>query len=204
MYVPKYAQFDEPNLIYEFMESHSFATIVTHQKDLFANHFPFLIGRENGRITLSGHMARNNPQWKHLESGSQVLVIFQGPHAYISPGIYVNKLNVPTWNYTAVHLYGRARAMHDAASIENILTRTVEKFENQRTQPWKYDLPQDFRGELIKAIVGFEIEVERVEGKFKLSQNRDAKDYIAVIEEFTKHTDSNSKELLKYMTATRG
>ena len=148
-------------------------------------------------------MARSNPQWNHIESGSPVLIVFQGPHAYISPSIYVNKLNVPTWNYTAVHVYGKAKAIHDAESIEEILVKTVEKFESERPIPWKYDLPQGFRDKLIKAIVGFEINVERIESKFKLSQNRSVEDYESVVKEFSKLPDPNSQELLRYMAATK-
>jgi transcriptional regulator len=203
MYIPKYAKHDDPNLIREFIDSHPFATLITQQPGLFVNHFPFLLSHENERLVLSSHMARNNPQWKHIEDKSEVLIIFQGPHAYISPSMYVNKLNVPTWNCTAVHVYGRAKAIHDAAAIEEILTKTLEKFESRRDRPWEYNLPQDFRDNLIKAIVGFEIEAERSEGKFKLSQNRAPEDYEAVIANLSTSRDPGTEELLKYMAATK-
>jgi transcriptional regulator len=202
MYVPKYARNDDPNLIREFIESHPFATLISHKAEMYANHFPFLVNGENGRLTLSSHMARSNPQWEQID-GSGVLLIFQGPHAYISPSFYVNKLNVPTWNYTAVHAYGKARTIHDISVIEGILSKTVEKFESLREEPWKYDLPEDFRRKLTEAIVGFEVDVERIESKFKLSQNRTPDDYQAVVSALSKLSDQNSKELLKYMFTTR-
>ncbi len=202
MYIPKYAKHENPELIREFLESHPFATLITQNESICANHFPFLICNKSGKLRLKSHMARNNPQWNYFENDSSVLVVFQGPHAYISPSIYVNKLNVPTWNYTAVHVYGKVHAIHDSAEIEEILIDTVAKFEHLRPAPWKYDLPQSFRENLIKAIVGFSIEIERIEGKFKLSQNRAPEDYQAVVKEFSSQSDDLSIELVKYMALT--
>jgi transcriptional regulator len=203
VYIPKYAKHEDPGLVREFIESHPFATVVTHVSGLFAGHFPFLVSDLHGDLVLVSHMAKSNPQWKQIENEPTVLVIFQGPHAYVSPSIYINPMNVPTWNYTAVHAYGKARVIHELEAVESILARTVEKFESQRESPWRYDLPRDFRDKLIKAIVAFEISIERVEGKFKLSQNREPKDYEAVVREFSKLEDANSKELIRYMSRTR-
>ncbi len=202
MYLPSYAKEENVETIEKFIQQHSFATLVTQEAgESVANHLPILFGHSEGRRVLSGHMARSNPQWQTFQSGGPVLVIFQGPHTYISPSFYVNPLNVPTWNYTAVHVYGKATAIHDSAKIEEILEQTVLKYESQMESPWKYDLPQEFREKLVQAIVGFEIIVDRYEAKFKLSQNREAADYDSVIRHLSKSDSPNVIELLKYMNS---
>jgi len=203
MYVPKYAQRDESSLIHKFILEHPFATLMTYDREPYANHFPFLFEPNGNGGRLMSHMARSNGQWRQLEADPRALVVFQGAHSYISPSIYANSLNVPTWNYMAVHVYGRAKIIHDPDRIEKILQATVERFESNRDQPWKYDLPEEFRSKLVKAIVGFEIDIERVESKFKLSQNRAPEDYAAVVEEFLKRTDENGREMLAYMHLTK-
>lgn len=202
MYIPKYANQEDRDLILDFMDEYPFATIITPQ-NLCANHFPLLLERNGDGEMLVGHMAKANSQWRELVDKQQVLAIFQGPHSYISPSIYVNKLNVPTWNYTAVHAYGKATVTHDATKIEEILFKTINRFEGMRKTPWKYDLPKDFRNQLVHAIVGFEIRIEKIEAKFKLSQNRSSEDYQAVFREFSLCEDANGMALFKYMKLTQ-
>jgi transcriptional regulator len=211
MYIPAYAKHENPELLTEFIESHPFATCITrseetseHSSEVYANHFPCLLEVDaKGPRRIVSHMARNNPQWKQMATGAEVLFIFHGPHAYISPSIYVNKLNVPTWSYTAVHAYGHAKIIEDSSAIEEILSKTVSFFESPRAKQWAYDLPQEFRQKLVQAIVGFEVEIKRIEGKFKLNQNRKSEDYNAVVGELTSQGDQNSTELLRYMSLTR-
>jgi len=175
LYIPAHFRKDDPDTLYAFMEQYAFGTLVsTGPKGLHVSHIPFLPEREGGKVRLLGHVARGNPQWEALEGADHVLAIFNGPHAYVSPGWYQNHPAVPTWNYAVVHAHGKARLM-DEAELHDLVVRLSNTYEAGRTKPWKAtELPADFVGNLLKAIVGFEIEVERLEGKFKLSQNRPA------------------------------
>jgi len=175
LYIPAHFRKDDPDTLYAFMEQYAFGTLVsTGPKGLHVSHIPFLPEREGGKVRLLGHVARGNPQWEALEGADHVLAIFNGPHAYVSPGWYQNHPAVPTWNYAVVHAHGKARLM-DEAQLHDLVVRLSNTYEAGRPKPWKAtELPADFVGNLLKAIVGFEIEVERLEGKFKLSQNRPA------------------------------
>ena len=175
LYIPPHFRQDDPDALYSFMERHAFGTLVsTGPKGLHVSHIPFLPEREGARVRLLGHVARGNAQWEALEGARDVLAIFHGPHAYVSPGWYQNHPAVPTWNYAVVHAHGRARLM-DEAELHDLVVRLSNTYEAGRPKPWKAtELPADFVSNLLKAIVGFEIEVERLEGKFKLSQNRPA------------------------------
>lgn len=165
------------------MRQHGFATLVTqHDGALFASHLPLMLDSGIGTHgALLGHMARNNPQWQYFAAGAEVLVMFQGAHAYVSPAWYEpNTMVVPTWNYSAVHAYGRARILSEA-ELETILHLLVKEYEKAYPQPWKLALTQVMRERMLSAIVGFEITLTRVEGKFKLSQNRSEQDQRNVI-----------------------
>jgi transcriptional regulator len=204
MYLPAYATQTDRGFLFDFMEAHAFGTLTTFASgELGANHYPFLLERaDDGSATLVTHLARANPQWRALESGAPCLVVFQGPHAYISPAFYVTTPQVPTWNYTAVHASGVAEVIQDPADIEDILVRTVERFEGERDEPWRYEIPADFKAQLTRAIVGVRIRVRKLEGKFKLSQNRSAEDYAGVVRAMERFTDDNSRALLEYMRRT--
>ena len=131
-------------------------------------------------------MARANPQWHDLVSEQEVLVIFQGPHAYISPSWYEVDLSVPTWNYTVVHAYGIPRLIEESEELYKLLKTLLETHEAQFENPWPFQLPDDYLQKMIRGIVGFEIEITRLEGKFKLSQNRteaERENVIAVLQE---------------------
>jgi len=175
LYIPAHFRKDDPDTLYAFMEQYAFGTLVsTGPGGLHVSHIPFLPEREDGKVRLLGHVARGNPQWEALEGADHVLAIFNGPHAYVSPGWYQNHPAVPTWNYAVVHAHGKARLM-DEAELHDLVVRLSNTYEAGRAKPWKAtELPAEFVGNLLKAIVGFEIEVERLEGKFKLSQNRAA------------------------------
>jgi transcriptional regulator len=144
---------------------------------------PLLLDRDagpNGR--LIGHVARANPQWKHA-GGQRVLAIFSGPHAYISPTWYAAQNVVPTWNYVAVHAYGVLQLIDDRERLREIVRRTVAVYEANMPQPWSVDAPEtSFIDRLLDAIVGFEIDVDRIEGKWKLNQNHDAERRRRVVE----------------------
>jgi transcriptional regulator len=179
MYIPKSFAVADAETLYQFMRAHNFATLVTHHDGhLTASSIPFMVDSERG--VLKAHLARANDQWKSFD-GSETLVIFQGAHAYISPTWYGEHPSVPTWNYTAVHVYGVPTIIDDAATIREMLGELVANHETGRDPEWQMALPEDYMQKMVKSIVMFEIPIERVEGKFKMSQNRSAADQTSVI-----------------------
>jgi transcriptional regulator len=180
MYVPPAFSESDPDTLFDFLRAHSFATLVSHDGDEpFASHLPFLFDRAPLAHTLPqgrllGHMARANPQWQSAH-GRRVMVVFQGPHAYVSPTWYEEANVVPTWNYVAVHAYGTLEAIEDRDRLGEIVARTVATYEAGMPTPWRLE-SQDagFIDQLLGAIVGFEIPIDRLEGKWKLNQNHSA------------------------------
>ncbi len=162
----------------------AFGTLITHADgDFVVSHLPFELDAQptpNG--TLLGHIARYNPQWRGIgEEGVSALAIFNGPHAYVSPSWYPGKREdprqVPTWDYLAVHVRGTLRAFHDEERLFDLLRRLVERNEYSRPDPWKItDAPENYLREQMRYIVGLELRIELLEGRYKLSQNRDAAD----------------------------
>jgi transcriptional regulator len=175
LYVPQHFRVDDPERLTAFIEGNAFGTLVTSSASgLHVSHVPFVVEREADGLRLLGHVARANEQWKAIESADHVLAIFQGPHAYVSPGWYAEHPSVPTWNYAAVHASGRARLM-DEPELHELLLRLSSTYESGREKPWRMsELPAAYVDSMLKMIVGFEIVIERLEGKFKLSQNRPA------------------------------
>jgi transcriptional regulator len=183
MYVPAHFREDQPEVLRAAMDEIGFATLVT--EGLEANHLPMLLEGE----ALRGHVARANPVWK--AGGGAALAIFLGPHAYVSPNWYPSKAEtgkaVPTWNYITVHARGTIRWIDDAAWLKSHVTALSQRHEGARETPWAVtDAPPDYIEGMIRGIVGFEISVGAVEGKYKLSQNRDAADRAAVREAFAR------------------
>ena len=121
---------------------------------------------------MLAHMARANPQWHDFDNSQEVLIIFQGPHAYISPSWYEVEQSVPTWNYAVVHAYGFPQLIEDQEKLYNLLKILIETHEAQFDEPWPFQLTDEYLQKMMRGIVGFEIEITRLEGKFKLSQNR--------------------------------
>ncbi len=188
MYLPKsFEQTDLPTL-HNLMEEYNFATLVSQQQGQpIASHLPFLLDRQAGQFgTLKAHMAQANPQWRSFEDG-EVLVIFQGPHAYISPSWYEVSPSVPTWNYAIIHAYGRAKPLADAAALHDMMGSLVDRHESGLDQPWSMaGLSEQYTQNMLAAIVAFEIEITRLEGKFKLNQNRSETDQQQVAAELAK------------------
>ena len=172
MYVPSAFAQTDPAELFAFMESYSFALLVsTHEGEPFGTHIPLLLERDTGpHGTLVGHMARANPHWRGLD-GQPVLAVFSGPHAYVSPTWYESENVVPTWNYVAVHATGTFRLLDDPTAVAGILAATVATYERNMPQPWRLETGTDYFNKMVKAIVGFRIEVTRLEGKWKLNQN---------------------------------
>jgi transcriptional regulator len=195
VYLPPHFTETREEVLLDHIERHDFGLLVTQGAELIASQVPFLVERRGGKLYLLGHLARPNPQAAKLESGGDALVIFTGPHAYISPGWYATGPAVPTWNYATVHAYGAVRAIVDRTWLTDLLQRLSDRHEAQEAVPWRMqDLPQTFLSGMLNGIVGFEIAVSRLEGKFKLSQNRPAADrprIIAALEARDDDTDSH-------------
>jgi transcriptional regulator len=173
LYVPPHFRVEERAELVEFMRHNAFATLLSAgDAGLHASHVPLLVDAVGDKVVLRGHVARGNPQWEALEGAKNVIAIFHGPHAYVSPTWYVTHPSVPTWNYAAVHATGTARLV-DEDELHEIVSELSGIYEAGNNPPWRLsDQPADYVSSMLKAIVGFEIEVEILDGKFKLSQNR--------------------------------
>jgi transcriptional regulator len=205
MYVPPHFRIDDPATLAAFMARNAFATLVSVHGDApFATHLPLLVDGEGDGLRLTGHMARANPQWQSFADGD-VLAIFAGPHAYVSPSWYGNPKSVPTWNYATVHAYGHARAIDDRAQVEDVLRRLTEREEEGMPAPWGIDrLPDDYLANMMGGIVAFEIVPSRVEGKFKLSQNRPRDDQETVARELAASASETARATAELMRETLG
>jgi transcriptional regulator len=182
MYIPNAFREDDQEKLVAFMQAHSFATLVSVIDGApFATHLPVVIREEEGNVTIIGHVAKANPHWQALGSGES-LMIFQGPHAYISPALYEKQESVPTWNYIAVHAYGTAQLItteHGFAAMEAMLSDMIKNYEETYHVQWD-SLSAKFREGMMRGIVGFTLSVTRLEGKYKLSQNRSHTDQTTV------------------------
>lgn len=204
MYIPKL--FHETNwpAIRQVIEENSFATIVNCRDGLpTATHAPLrLLEAADGTAKLQGHVAKANPHWQLFEHAGRSLVIFAGPHSYISPRWY-DHVNVPTWNYIAVHVYGKPRIVTDPAELLALMKDLVDRYEGHIEAQSRYTvegLPSDFLESQMKGIVGFEIAVDEVQASFKLSQNRDQKNYENVIAELRKSEHQESRKVAEIMS----
>jgi transcriptional regulator len=200
MYLPTAFQEADQGKLHDFIEAHSFALVVsTLSGELVASHFPLLLDRGAGpHGRLMGHLARANPQWHELE-GQQVLAVFSGPHAYVSPTWYEAENVVPTWNYVAVHAYGICRLVEDPKAVEQILSRTVATYERGMANPWSIDPATGFFERMAKAVVGLEIAIARLEGKWKLSQNHPQERQEKVVRALAESAQPDAREIARLM-----
>ena len=191
MYVPDHFKVSDQQEIFSFLQANAFGQLVSlEQSRLSASHLPFLPGKD--RRSLLCHLARQNPQWQTLE-GQQVLVTFQGAHDYISPSWYQNP-GVPTWNYQAVHVYGKCRVFDAPAELAEVVEALSNYYESGFDTPWQ----PKYRDAMLRAIVGVEIEIEEIQCKYKLSQNRPAADHQPVIDKLeASESDSLAKAMRK-------
>ncbi len=200
MYIPKHFREDDLIALHNLILEYSFATLVTqHEGVPFATHLPFILDTQRGTNgTLLAHMARANPQWHDFNNEQEVLVIFQGPHAYVSPSWYEVELSVPTWNYAVVHAYGIPRIIEDHEELYQLLKILIETHESHFENPWPFQLPDDYLQKMMRGIVAFGIEITRLEGKFKLSQNRTESERENVIASLQKSPGTQAvEELMK-------
>jgi len=202
MYIPKAFREDDINTLHAFIREYSFAALITQQDGVpFASHLPFLLDTERGPYgTLLAHMARANPQWRAFNKEQEVLVIFQGPHAYITPSWYEVELSVPTWNYAVVHAYGLPRLMEEKSELYDLLKILIQTHEAHFEKPWPFQLPDDYLQKMMQGVVGFEIQITRLEGKFKLSQNRTASEREKVIDALQDSSDTLSTGIAQLMS----
>ena len=178
LYVPAAFRVDDRRELVGFIDRHAFGTLVSSgPAGMHVSHIPFLVdAEEGGAVRLLGHVARGNEHWRALEDAAHVVAIFQGPHAYVSPSWYEAGPAVPTWNYAVVHAHGVPRPL-DETALRKVLARLSAKYEWGRPLPWRMEaLDEDYVAKMVKAVAGFAIEVDRLEGKFKLSQNRPGHD----------------------------
>ena len=201
MYIPSAFRVEDAGQLAAFIQRHSFATLITHDGAApFASHLPMLYRPEAGAHgTLVSHIARANPQWQHFSSGTEALVVFHGPHSYISPSWYETAPAVPTWNYAAVHAYGIPVVFSEHERVVSLLREMVSTYESAFERPWAGDLPDEHRDKLLKGIVAFEIPVTRLEGKFKLGQNRSVADLQRVFEVLSRSDDAESRAVARLM-----
>ena len=201
MYIPTAFTITDPAKLAEIMSRYSFALLISRDgNSSFASHLPFLYQNQEGKLgTLLSHMGRANRHWQLFSPDEEVLVIFQGPHAYISPTWYVSEVAVPTWNYVTVHAYGKVRLLKTDAELDAILDETVTKHESGFAQPWTLRMPEEMKTRLKQAIVGFKIELTRVEGKFKLGQNRSKEDQEKMLASLRAQPDADSQVLANFI-----
>jgi transcriptional regulator len=172
VYIPEHFRVREQATAVAFMRANPFAILVSTTDDgPFATHLPLVIRESGEQVVIRGHVAKANPHWGYLEREPQSLIIFHGPHAYVSPANYNTKEVVPTWNYGAVHVYGNARTFSESDALLGVLHELIPMFEAQYAEQWA-SLSQSYREKMLSHIVGFEMQVTRIEAKFKLSQNR--------------------------------
>ncbi|HEY0322361.1 MAG TPA: FMN-binding negative transcriptional regulator [Pyrinomonadaceae bacterium] len=200
MYTPKHNKEEDREKLYAFMRNYGFATLVTVKDEApRATHLPFMVEMEGERITLYAHMAKANDQWRDFSEERELLVIFQEPHAYVSPGHYETAHNVPTWNYVAVHVYGHAEILEKNEEKLELLERLIHEHDENYFRAWK-ELPDDYINAKLSGIVAFRIDAKRIEARFKLSQDRTAQERANIIDAFATNDDpliSDIGELMK-------
>jgi len=201
VYLPPAFTETRPEVLLEHIERYNFGLLVSHgSAGMVASHLPFLVERAGDGLHLHGHLARPNPQVTDLARGGEVLAVFHGPHAYISPNWYASGPAVPTWNYADVHAYGTVRLVDDGDWLQAILRRLSVRHENRNPVPWRMqELPDNYLANMVKGIVGFDIAVTRLEGKYKLSQNRPSADRPRVITALEAQGDAEAKAVARLM-----
>ena len=197
MYIPKHFQVQDKETMFDFIDTYGFAIIVSHENNVpIATHLPLVLDRENEILT--GHFAKANRQWKGIE-GQEVLVIFHGPHHYISSSWYETNQSVPTWNYIAVHVYGTVEIMTERDEILASLRQLVDKYEEPGST-YRIDASNEaFVQGLMDGIVAFRLKMNRIEGKWKLSQNHSRERQMRVIEALESIRAENAKSIANRM-----
>jgi transcriptional regulator len=197
MYVPRQFKNNEPAQIKDFIRSNGFAILVSQcEGKIVATHHPLELSEDGEK--LSGHISRANPQWKNFNQDTEVLAIFNGPHAYISSSWY-NHENVPTWNYIAVQVYGKISIIEGEQLIQSLKT-LVDKYEKNSVNPVSVEkMSPEYFQHAIKGVVGFEISISKIEASYKLSQNRDQVNHDAIVKQLEKRNDGDDRKVAEAM-----
>jgi transcriptional regulator len=207
MHTTKQFRRDDVESIRSLVAANPLGTLVINVRgDIVGNHIPFLWVDNQCDGTLEGHVARANPVWRDVTPDSEVLVVFSGADAYISPSWYPSKARdervVPTWNYSAVHIYGHLQAIDEPDWLKAHVTKLTDRQEANFAEPWSVaDAPPDFTNALVNAIVGLQITVTRIEGKWKFSQNRNDEDRAGVVAGLSLQNDSNARSMAREIAA---
>ncbi len=190
MYTPSSFKEENTSVLFELIRNYNFGVLFSqHQQEPDATHLPFLIDTTKGeKGTLIAHFAKANKHWKKLDTNKDVLCVFQGPHTYVSPSWYKNRETVPTWNYATVHASGKPKLIHEPEELREMVTKLTYYHENQLSSDWSLEESAPVFEIELKAIVGLEIEITKLEGKFKFNQNRSKEDQEGVIA----HLDENN------------
>jgi transcriptional regulator len=198
VYTPRSYQQNDPGALRRVMETYPFAILISRRDDEpFASHLPFMWAPGGEHGVLIGHMARANPHWKSWGPNTRVLVIFNGPHSYISPAWYDQQVTVPTWNYVTVHAHGVPVLVHEPGRLRRLVTDLTQRYETGGG--WTVERAESIMETELKAIVGFEIPIDRIEGKFKLNQNRSEADQRGVVRALEGSADRDQREIAELM-----
>jgi len=199
IYIPQYYKEMDLDKLVAFMKKYDFATIISSddQKPI-ATHLPFLIEQNGDTIKIKSHMAKANVQWRSFNNAKEVLVIFQGPHSYISPKLYDSALSVPTWNYASIHVYGTPYLEEDNSSTLDLLRETIVNYESSFEDAYN-KIPIEYKNKLVKELVGFSIHVTKVEGAFKLSQDKSIEEQERIANSLLSSEDTVISDIGKLM-----
>jgi len=199
LYIPEFNRQENRSSTLAFMRANPFAILVSNADSVpFATHLPLLIEEQGDQVVVQGHMAKANAHWKSMKEDEESLLIFHGPHAYISPSLYEIRESVPTWNYAAVHAYGEPTLFFDEENLNATLHRMINTFEPAYMEQWS-EFSGEYRSRMMKHIVGFNIKVKRLESKFKLSQNRTKLEQKQVIQCLRESKDTNVSGVAELM-----
>lgn len=202
MYIPKTNLATDQDEIIAFMKRFSFATMITSNDNIpVATHLPFIVSQKDNQIILTSHFAKANDQWKDIENHT-ILVIFNEPHAYISTKHYDKELNVPTWNYISVHAYGKGKLITETENVFKVLEQTIVNYEAEFLQQWN-SFSLEYKTNMSKGIVAFEVTVDDLQAKKKLSQNRTKTEQQKIIDALSKSSDTNEQQIAEYMKGNK-
>lgn len=205
-YIPQDFQVSNEETLQEFMRLYPFATIVSSTpEETVASHVPVITRSMGKTLVIAGHLARANHHWKLMNASIPALVVFHGPHGYISPTWYESTPAVPTWNYGVVHAHGLPTVKTEEAFIRGVLKDLVERHEGNHAKSWRPEMtPAQYYDQMLRAIVGFELPVTKLEGKFKLGQNRSAADRHGVIAALEDAHSPEATRLAEFMRRWAG
>ncbi|MGP1679607.1 MAG: FMN-binding negative transcriptional regulator [Burkholderiales bacterium] len=199
MYVPRHNQIEDRAALLAYMRAYSFAALASAgPAGLMATHLPFVIEEQDGRITLLAHMAKANPQWRDLAGAAEAMVIFMQPHAYVSPRLYDSRQNVPTWNYVAVHAYGRPALIEERAAKMELQQKLIRQHDMGYLAQLA-ELPEAYIDARLAAIVSFSLAVTRIDARYKLSQDKNPAERERIARELEASGDSIAAETARLM-----